>query len=318
MNVFIEKEFIENFEIMYSDNAHLFEWKLLYVLFTEYTNINLFINSTDEDFEKVINNSEILRKLSDINPNIKLYSDLKKEIQNSNSVQTLVFTEKEKDWLNKFDNQAILHFTYGDFAYKLNSFINKYQVEIDLSDKEIKFNWSVFNFLSEKSNFIFITDPYILKDNSGQKIKDNLIPLLNNNLNKTKHYKIFIISELSDINVKDKLRKLYSGLANPNVKIYLINRFKGIDKGAFHDRLLYSNYSITTSGIGFNINSNKNYNSEVSTKTIFYKKTYKKYINHFKLIGEYIEKLEKYSDYNNSFKTNEDNLYQKYRSLNII
>ncbi len=318
MNIFIEKEFIENFEIMYSDNAYLVEWKLLYVLFTEYTNINLFINSTNEDFENVIKSSEILLKLSDINPNIQPYSDLKNEIINSNSVQTLVFTETEKDWFKEIDCSTILHFTYSDFADKLKEFIKNNQLEFDLSDRECEFNWNLFHFIANSSNFIFISDPYILKDKDGQKISHNLIPLLRNNLHKDQSYKVFIICDLADVKVNKILQALYSKLADFDFKFYFINIIKGSKPMYLHDRLLYTNYSITTSGIGFNIDSNKTYNSEVLTKTIFYKKTYKKYVNHFKLIGEYIDKLEKYTDYSNTFKTNTDTLYKEYRNLNII
>ncbi len=318
MNVFIEKEFIDNFELMYSDNAHLIEWDLLHVLFTQYTNINLFINSTGEDFEKVIKSSEILMKLSDNNPNIQPYSDLKNKIQNSNSVQTLVFTEKEKDWFKEIDCKTILHFTYSDFADKLKEFINRNDLEFDLSDKESEFNWNLFHFIADSSNVIFISDPYVLKDKDGQKISQNLIPLLRNNLNKDQTYKVFIISDLSDVKVDKILQLLNSKLTDFKIEFYIINIIKGSKPMDFHDRLLYTNYSITTSGIGFNIDSNKTYNSEVSTKTIFYKKTYKKYVNHFKMIGEYIDKLEKYQDYSNTYKTNTEKLYNDYRSLNII
>jgi len=318
MNIFLEKEFIENFELMYVDNAHIIEWELLYTLFTEYTNINLFINTKEEDFEKIIKSSQILITLSDINPNIKIYSDLKNEIQNSNAIQTLVFTEYEKDWFKEIDCNTILHFTYSNFAEKLKEFIKRNHLEFDLSDKESKFNWKLFHFIADSSNVIFISDPYILKDKDGQKISQNLIPLLKNNLRNDQKYKVFIISDLKGVKVDKILQVLYSKLADFKIKFYIINIIKDNKIMNFHDRLLYTNYSITTSGIGFNIDPKKTYNSEISTKTIFYKKTYKKYVNHFMLIGKYIDKLEKYSDYNNSFKTNTDSLYEEYRSLNII
>lgn len=319
MNIFLEKEFINNFYIEYEENSHIEEWKLLYILFTEYNNIKLFINTTNEEFEEVIESNEILMKLSDINPNIQPYSDLKNEIKNSNSVQTLVFTEKEKDWFKEIDSNIILHFTYSDFEDKLKEFIERNHLEFDLSDKDSNFNWDLFHFIADSSNVIIISDPFILKDKDNQKISKNLIPLLMNNLHKDQTYKVFIISNLKDVKVDKILQVLNSKLAAFDILLYIINIIDDINKPMeLHDRLLYTNYSITTSGIGFNINPNKTYNSEILTKTIFHKKTYKKYVNHFKLIGEYIDKLEKFTDYENSFKTNTDKLYEEFRSLNVI
>ncbi len=316
MNVFIEKEFIENFEIEYDSYSNVSEWKILYTLFTEYTNLNWFLNCTEDSYEEVISNSEILTKLSDINPNIKLYSDLEQELKSVNSIQTLVFTEEEKEWNNKYN--TILPFTFSNFVEELRYFLKKHNLEFDLSDHTSKFNWDLFHFLSEKNHIVFITDPYILIDESGQKIKDNLLPLLKENLDENKEYKVFILTEIQDKETaRQKTRFLDSSLAKFKVKFFLINRLRNIETMTFHDRLLYTNYSITTSGIGFNIRTNKPTNSEILTSTIFEKKTYKKFVNHFKLIGKYIMKLEKYTDYADSFKTNNDNLYKEFSQLDI-
>ena len=91
---------------------------------------------------------------------------------------------------------------------------------------------------------------------------------------------------------------------------FLIPRNKRLEKFEFHDRLIYTNYSMTKSGKGFNLNNIKLINSEVITSSIFNKKTYKKYLNHFDSIQEYIFTLK--TVYNNKFNNNTYNELNKF------
>ncbi len=89
MRVFVEKEFIENFEIEFPDKEHSDAYRRLYVLFTEYTNLVCYINKDEDSLEKTIEESEILTKLTDINPRIFPCEDLKAEIVSGRSLLSL-------------------------------------------------------------------------------------------------------------------------------------------------------------------------------------------------------------------------------------
>jgi hypothetical protein len=318
MKIFIEKEFIENFEIEFSDNKYSDAWKKLYLLFTEYPNIECYIDTDEENHNEVIDGSEILRKLSDINPRIFPIKGFKEAIVKEWSDQTLVFTAQERDWFKELKDLPVLFFSYDDFEEKLSNFIQKTHKKFDLSDLETKFDWKYFGFISDDNNILFFSDTYVLADKSGQRIKDNLLQLLNKNLNKNKSYKVFILTKFQNVDVDNKFQFLNSELGGYAVKIYLINRIESIENIVFHDRLLYTNYTITESPYGFNLKRNKPVNSEVTTSSIFEKYTYKKYLNHMNRLNEYIQVLEGYADYNNTTKVIPSKTFEEFDKLNLL
>ena len=319
MDIFIEKEFIYCFEENYPSNSDKVAWKILYSIFTEYTRLNWFLNSSEEDFDSVLLSSKVLMLLANNNSKNNISNDFYKTLTTTQRpIQTLVFTKDKKEWFNRINDKSIYCFCISNFEKNINEILIKHDKEFDLSDKENKFEWNYFSFISDKTNFIFITDPYIfsiLKDEKEEerieRIKENLISLFKKNLNKSYHYKIFIISifggttEIFQIN--NLLKNELSGF---NVSFFLIPRNKSFKKFEFHDRLIYTNYSITKSGKGFNLQNINLINSEVITSTIFSKKTYKKYLNHFDNIKEYIFNLK--TQYNNRFNNNTYNELNKF------
>ena len=94
MNIFLEKEFIENFEIEFSDNKSSEAWRTLYLVFTEYPNIVCYLNTDSENLKEVILASELLSKLSDINPRICPCNDFRESNMKENSAETTVICEQ--------------------------------------------------------------------------------------------------------------------------------------------------------------------------------------------------------------------------------
>ena len=317
MKVFFEKEFIENFEIEFSDKKYSEPFKLLYTVFTQYPNIECYTDIEEDLQKEAIEGSEILTKLTDINPRIKHVTDFKVEILKKSSFQTLVFTAQEKDWFEELKELPVLFFSYKRLEEKLSDFIEKNHKKFDLSDEESRFDWKYFDFLYSDCEILLISDSYIISDKYQQKIKDNLLLLLNKNLNPNKFYKIFIITELSDSNVREKITYLNSELAKFRLKIYLINRIKQIEVFDLHDRLLYTNYTVTTSPAGFNIKSRKLSNSEVITTSIFDEYTYKKQINHIKGIKKYLTNLEMHSQIGSIIKVIPKKSFKEFHNINF-
>ncbi len=315
MRVFLEKEFIEYFELEFLEKRYSGAYRRLYALFTEYPNIVCYINTDEDNLKTTILNSKILTKLTDINPRIYPCQDLRTTILGGESLQTLVFTEDKKDWFENINDETILMFSYDDFEDGLMRFIEKTHIKFDLSDQEMTFDWNYFGFISAQNNVLILTDPYVLIDKGDQKIKDNLLELLKQNLIKEKPYVIFIITDFNDCDIKNRYQFLNRNLGGYNVKVYLINRIKYIENFVLHDRLLYTNYTLTTSPAGFNIRTNKLVNSELATTSIFDKYTYKKYLNHMRGLTEYLKKLESFTDYNNTIKVEPGGAFDKFQGL---
>ena len=310
MDLFVEKGFIENFEIEFDKEKNTDIQRVVYNIFTQYTNIKLFIDISEVELKGFIEQSELLTSFLNYNINIFTYVDLKETIINSKSFQKIVLTEETKEWFNDFKQSPTLCFSYSSFEKEIRKIIENSDFKIDLSEKG-KFNWDRFNFLKHNVNSIIISDPYIF--NKESEIKNNLVQLLINNMNENIEYNIFIITDLSiepDERVVEGIKKkidiVNSGLANYKANIFLFNRIGAIEDMDAHDRLLYSNYVIVSSGKGFNINPKKSINSEIISNSIFSKYTYRRLNNHIIYMKKYIKRLRKYEQLNKPFKTNKE------------
>lgn len=313
MDLFVEKEFIEEFELDYDCSENKSEiQKIVFSVFTEFTQINLFINAS----VSFINESRILSLFSDSNLNIKFNVDFDERFNNQFALsnQTLIFTKNTKSWFSSVKSIGALCYNYNDYEIDIQYFIDRTHFKIDLSQQEnIPFKWEKFNFLNKQTNFIIISDHHILCDKDGQKIGKNLIPLLKENLDKNHSYSIFILTELAE-DFEKKLGQLNSALNGYRAKIYLFHFLPEFENIDFHDRILYSNYTMTDSGKGFNLYSSKPKNSQIVNASIFEKYTFKRYNTHLKELGRYIYKLENKEHLNNPYRAS-NNAFKAFREL---
>jgi hypothetical protein len=314
MDLFVEKEFIEEFEYDYycSENKSDIQ-KIVFSIFTEYSNIKLFIDAPDS----FIFENELLSKLTDTNrivsDNIDFDNRFNKQF--SLSHQTLVFTKNTRSWFSKVKDKGALYYSYADYESEIQKFITDTHFKIDLSDPEnIPMNWKIFRFLNSQTNFIILSDRYVLCDGSGQEMRKNLIPLLKDNLNKNHPYSIFIFTEVDD-DIDKKIGQLNSALNGYHPKIYVFNIVDAFENIDLHDRILYSNYTLTVSGKGFNLYSTKPSNSEIDSNSIFEKHTYKRLISHFKELDKYVFKLENSDHLNNPYRTNNKMAFAAFKAI---
>ncbi len=314
MELYIEKEFAENFWIEYNPEKGTEIQKIICSIFSEYSNINWFLNSTKESIKE----NELLYKLSDINVNLESDVDFN-NLFNDNFVpkkQTLVLTEKARDWFPLLKEKGVLCFSYDTYEKELEYFLETTRLIVELDDPEnIPINWEIFRFLRKERNFIIISDPYILTDSSGQEIRKNLVPLLKVNLCKEHSYSIFIITEV-DYDIEKKLSFLYSALKAYHVKLYVFNRLRQIENMNMHGRILYSNFTFTISGIGFNLNIKNTVNEEVTVDNLFNKRVYRRMNEHFRQFVGYVKRLEKLEhDKDPPYTTNTPESYEVFREI---
>jgi len=314
MELYIEKGFVDNFQIEYYPNKASEMQKIIYSIFTEYSNINWFLNTALESSGE----NEFLYKMNDYNANFKSDIDFN-NLFNDNFVpkkQTIVLTEKPRSWFSVLKGKGVLCFSYDSYEKELKYFLETTRLIVELDDPEnIPLDWNIFNFLKKERNFIIISDPYILTDSRGQEIKENLVQLLRGNLDKEHSYSIFIITEVDD-DIEKKLSLLYSALKAYQVKLYVFNRIRKIEDMKLHGRILYSNYTFTKSGIGFNLNIKNMVNEEVSVDTLFNKSVYRRMNEHYRQLVGYIKRLEKLEHNKfHPYTTNTPKSYEVFRKI---
>lgn len=317
MDIFIEKVFIENFEREDVPDKRTNVQKVIYALFTKYTSINLFTNANFE----WISESELLSKFSDNNTNIKFDINIQ-EYLNSNGIQssqTLIFTKNPHSWLGKYKEMGVLCFDYGSYSNELHEFMENTHFKIDLSDEDnLPFKWDSLNHLRMSSSII-ISDRFILKNTTQQKIRENIAKLLNSNLLKDKQYSLFIFTSfdknLNKESINQKIQELNNLTADLSIKIFVINKFKNLEVTDLHDRNIYTHYTLIDSGIGFNLKVSKPSNSQLISESIFDYYTFKRYKKHIQGFKKYLSKLKTFEHYGNPFDVNSRKVFEEFESV---
>lgn len=305
MHLYIEADFLIDFEILFEENKHHRSWNVLHRVFTEFTGIKLLFDSE----KKLTEQSYYYSRLTDLNPKTEEVGTFDQYFSSKSSLanQTLILSCKELSDSNKIHEMGGLQFTFENFPSKIEAFLETNDREFDFSDPELKFQWNDLLFLSEIPFLnLVIADSYILADKSTQKITDNLIPLLSILL-KRKNEKCNVSIFTKDILNSDQLRKrtdeieivknrhqfIQSKLANKIKKLCIIKIDP--DKSFYdqHDRYIYTPFCIISCGKGFNLFPFKSNNSEIRSTTFFNKATYRKLQHHYKNLNEVVEKLDR-------------------------
>ena len=305
MHLYIEADFLIDFEILFEENKNSRPWKILHQIFTEFTGIKLLFDTED----KLMEQSYYYSRLTDLNPKTEEVGAFDQHFSTKHRLanQTLILSCKELSDSNKIHEMGGLQFTFENFPSKIEAFIETNDREFDFSDPELKFQWNDLLFLSEiPFNNIVIDDSYIIADKANQKLKDNLIPLLKTLLNRKIEkcsVTIFTMEVLNndDIRkrtdeiaaVKSRHQFIQSQLASKINKLCFIK--KDLTKTFYdqHDRYIYTPFFIISCGKGFNLIPYKTNNSEIICKTFLHKATYRKLQNHYKNFKEVVEKLDR-------------------------
>ena len=275
MELFIEKEFLEDFEIDFDQNPIK---EIVKEIITSYGDKRVYINYNQNNFAVLKVEYEFFALICNTTVPLPVES-IETSVKKSNCLQTLVFTKKEESWHKEMESKGAWCFSFDNYQTKIKSLIDKLHIKVDLS---IPFNnWNTLDFSTIPFNSVQITDGYILKDEKN--IKENLIPLISSFVNSEKE-KINIDLLVKEIGFKTateekkkefakkqhgKLNSKFSKLIN--LKIYLSNLISDID---LHDRTVVTNFSILDSGVGFSIVNKKISNSQMISSSIFEKYTY--------------------------------------------
>jgi hypothetical protein len=305
MELYIEKEFLDNFYLEYNESIASESQRKLASILTEYGEVNWYIDTPIDSLEdlhtlKLSNPFFALR--ANYLPPVSLVNFREHILKNVLNNQCLIFTAENKDWFEDVTQLGALCFSFSNYESKINYIIKRSHFKIDLSENFP--GWELFKIFRDiPFNKLVINDNYILVDKGHQSLDKNLVLLLTEIL-VGKREKVEINIFTKDLNpissqvnhikeaAKKRYTKLNSKLANYPKNICIYNNSlqpNGID---LHDRVLISNYLSIDSGKGFNLVPHKKSNSQIIVESIFDKYTYKRIKNHLKIYDQYIKKLE--------------------------
>ncbi|TXD53585.1 MULTISPECIES: hypothetical protein [unclassified Polaribacter] len=286
MELYIEKEFLDNFEAAYINELIQ---KTVKEIFIGYGEKRVFIDYNVENFEKLDAENEFFALISNIIPPTPVNSIKEHLFSNSDFSQTIVFTNEQEDWFVDAENKGALCFCFDNYQEKINKIIDKLHFEIDLSE-----TFKGWGFLTEYSNLrynqITIIDKYILSGDDIKKVEENIIPILkkmkqnNNKLNVSFLTRKLVARNLEHLpeKIKERAKKRCKFISSEtklpltDIRIILLDNELNFD---FHDRIIQTNFSMLESGKGFILEGVNPSNSVIRSETIFKKFTYNRLKN---------------------------------------
>ena len=299
MEVYIDKEFLDNFYLDFDDGDIQ---KKLKKLLIEYGSKQVFIECNESDFISMDNENEIFSNILSSGTTMLPIESIKNHLFNkSNFEQTLVFTNKKLDWFKAAENEGALCFSFDDYQTRIKKIVDSLHFKIDLSEGFPGWDFASA-FKKIKFNKISISDAYILTDKNNQRISQNIIPLLkkligfnSNRLNVNVFTKDFNAPQRNEASKIEKIRSIYnkfnSNFANSNAKFKIISTEFSQTGFKWHDRYIATNFSLTDCGVGFNLEPSSPSDSQIISETIFDHYTYKRLKNLMSYQSKYISKL---------------------------
>lgn len=285
MEVYIDKNFVTNYWTIDSDDDIIdsfcndfLKYSNRYTLITNYTSFDE-IELSDE--ASLFFDELILRQ----NPAEIVYVD---NLLEEDCLTSCLTSGNLKILFLECANERATHLetTFGYQVINTENLKNKWSkfihfndiektmvLEVDSSDVEVFNGWEDLKFISEfPNNSIVIVDRYILSDKSNGRIKENLIPMLEQIIPATfggeLHVSILSESILPNVGAAEvEKAKQIHGQLNSHFARYKSLKIKftilKIDKAFYsknqpniHDRHIYTNYFTIKSGIGFDLFSN--------------------------------------------------------------
>ena len=333
MTIFLDKEFVRNFwSVSWSKDAVLEHFKTQFLLNTN----NAIIFTNYSSLEEIAENEEdtfflevLFEDVPDMEYNIN-FSDKDVLIEQSNKGGFNIFFIEQDDRLNvqleselgyEFISSNTINEKWGRH-YKNRSVIKTLSLAPDKNDSDIFNGWSDLEFVSESpNNSILLIDKYILSDNSTNRLRENLFPLLKSILPKSTKTPLYltiisgeILSTRKNMSVIERGQEVYrqvhsflSQYKYPKVFLTIINNDKMFypTELDMHDRFIYTNnyYLKSTKGWDLFINGKRRIvNSTVEVHFNFQRFQMKELKGHFAMINEYLRKMKRMEVMDTVFK----------------
>lgn len=292
MELYIEKEFLDNFYLEFEESNASNSQKIVATILKEYAEIDWFVDCEMESLEQLEflkSENSFFKARCDYSCPISIKSVEKHFFEKSKYEQTLIFTQNNEYWFNKAERNGALCFSLNNYQEKIENIVQKCHFKVDLSEnfqgweKTLK---SIQELIP--LNKIIINDSYLL--DKPKSYESNIYPLIKAISKNKKTVKLFY----TDILNKNPLFKtdiIYNLLKEkyPTSEIKIIHN--NVDELKSHDRLLYSNHYIIDCAIGFNFDTRAISNSQIIIESIFEKYTYNRLRNHLRKMDNHFQSL---------------------------
>lgn len=268
MNVYIEKQFVENFLKIGNDGEEI---KIIWEIIQSYAEVTWFFEEdlTQENYEILEISNQIYKTIATKSSNIKFFNkDFCTEIKRNKDKAQILLADNDEDWHDSVSDYVLIMST-RDFHTKIKDFKRKFSFRFIVNEND---HWNELDKLrSAIIKDIVIIDNYCLTDyfekNDLRKFKSNFIYILNKIVSRENNLKILVQpnkigrGNYQEEKLKD-LGELIRDNTNIDSEIQLINS-KLKSKFDFHDRNIVTAYYILRSGKGFSRETEKMINSEV-------------------------------------------------------
>lgn len=299
MDLYIDKEFLDNFYIVYEDKTIQ---KIVKTIFESYGNKEVFMDinvKSQVDLDKLGKVNPFFASICESDKAPVPVKSIKEHLFSKlNFDQTIVFMNKKQDWFQEANEKGALCFSFDNYQEKIKEIIDKLHFKIDLS--ETFEGWGfLLEFKKIPFNTVTISDGYILK--KDKVIEKNLIPILEALFfNKKIKTKVRILTKevisgySTDAEIKNRAKNIVENLnsyfAGQHANFFIYKNTHA--KFDFHDRAICTNFWLLDSSRGFDLAWTKKSTSQIISETIFDKYTYNRLRRHRAMYDEYIKKLE--------------------------
>lgn len=308
MELYIEKEFLDYFDIDYSQKPIQ---EIVKKMIIDYGKKRVFINFKSEDFKNLENESEFFSLIGSKDKAPWPVKSIKEHLfSKSDFKQTIVFTYKKEAWFEEAENKGALCFSFDNYQEKIKEIIEQLHFKKDLSENfdgwDILQKFKVLNF-----NSIVVSDNYILSHEMNKGIKDNIISLLQEIIYKKDrkiNIKIFtkvivpleklrnLTDEIKEAKKKEKAKNIHQFLnsffANYETNFSIICNDHKPFEYRFHDRYITTNFSLMDGTGGFNLIPYKKSDVQIISETIFDKYTYDRLKSINNIQQKYLKKMQ--------------------------
>jgi hypothetical protein len=292
MELYIEKEFLDNFYTYFDETKASVSQKIISNILRDYDEVNWYIDcqiDTMEQLENLKSENPFFNARTVNSSPFPITSIKDHFFKNSNCKQTLIFTMNKEDWFNEAKIKGALCFNYNNYQIEIENMVSRCHFKIDLSEKftgwEINFK-EVQNLLP--INKIIVNDSYFLDNIEENKSNIySLIQSISKNKKTLKQFYTDILNNKIPLKKEDVYNLLKEKYQSSEIKI-IHNNLVGFKP---HDRLLYTNFYLIDCPIGFNFKANTVSNSQIIIETIFDKYTYKRMKNHLYNFEKHLQSL---------------------------
>lgn len=287
MELYIEKQFLDNFYLEFVENAASASQKILAKILKEYAEVEWFIDCKTETLEQIETlkaENPFFHARTVYSSPISVNSVKDHFFEKSKCDQTLIFTQNNEDWFEEAERKGAICFSISNYKEKIETIIRTCHFKIDLSEKFGGWDSTLENIRKLiPLNKIIINDSYLL--DKPEFYDNNVYPLIKAVSKNKKTLKYFYTDFLNKVNFNKV--DIYNFLIQkyPTSEIIIIQN--NVDELKSHDRLLYSNHYIIECAIGFNFNPRVASNSQIIIETIFEKYTYNRLRNHLRKMNQH-------------------------------